>query len=688
MNENAKWIWRKSQFEKNEYVDFKKSFNLDEADSSAKLYISVDSEYALWINGSFVSCGAYDDYPEYKYYDALEVGQYLKKGMNTIFVSAYYQGESTLQYAIGERGLWFCLENFDLKIVSDEDVLCRLSSTYKSGDMFKVTWQLGYSFIYDAKGEENLSDWEKVEVKNMGAPKEVRPIKKLEIKEPKESIITAQGIFKREEKEGTIADIMYHDYLSHRVFSEIFDGNQSFPIKAKEVYNDGIYLIVDLQKETAGYFTMSLNASEGTTVDIAYGEHLKDLRVRSKIEIRNFAAQYICKEGEQSFTAWFKRMGARYLELHISNYKHLTINNVGIKSADYPVDVCVDYSRENDHRIKLFDTCIETLRLCMHEHYEDCPWREQSLYSFDSRNQMLFGYLVFGEYEFARASLDLLGQRMDDKCQLNLCAPTDEKIQIPSFTLWWLLEMKEYAEKCGDLSLIEKYWNKLVKIIEAAEKRMKKGIAQPPVGTHYFEHYEWSPIYDGEDKAHVELYKNEDFYDGVYHVVFLIALKSLVWIAKKLNKSDEENRFAELFNKAAHDYNNMFWDNDVGAFASYIKDGKRYHYGEYVQSIAFYTGICSKEQEAILFEKLLWGSDLQEVTISYSIFKYEALVNYKPECASEIYKKIEKEWSKMLYAGATSFWETLVGEADFNGAGSLCHGWSALPIYFYFKYVK
>jgi len=40
----------------------------------------------------------------------------------------------------------------------------------------------------------------------------------------------------------------------------------------------------------------------------------------------------------------------------------------------------------------------------------------------------------------------------------------------------------------------------------------------------------------------------------------------------------------------------------------------------------------------------------------------------------------------MLYHGATTFWETILGEEDFSNAGSLCHGWSAVPIYFYHKY--
>ncbi len=34
-------------------------------------------------------------------------------------------------------------------------------------------------------------------------------------------------------------------------------------------------------------------------------------------------------------------------------------------------------------------------------------------------------------------------------------------------------------------------------------------------------------------------------------------------------------------------------------------------------------------------------------------------------------------------AGSTTCWETQYGAADFNNAGSLCHGWSALPVYYY-----
>ena len=40
----------------------------------------------------------------------------------------------------------------------------------------------------------------------------------------------------------------------------------------------------------------------------------------------------------------------------------------------------------------------------------------------------------------------------------------------------------------------------------------------------------------------------------------------------------------------------------------------------------------------------------------------------------------------MLDAGCQTFWETEEGADAFGKAGSLCHGWSAVPIYIFGKY--
>ena len=81
------------------------------------------------------------------------------------------------------------------------------------------------------------------------------------------------------------------------------------------------------------------------------------------------------------------------------------------------------------------------------------------------------------------------------------------------------------------------------------------------------------------------------------------------------------------------------------------------------------------------------GNDFVQISLSYSIFKYEALLKHNPQSARAVFDDVAEKCGNMLYCGATSFWETAKGQSDFEGAGSLCHGWSAIPAYLYMRYV-
>ena len=73
-------------------------------------------------------------------------------------------------------------------------------------------------------------------------------------------------------------------------------------------------------------------------------------------------------------------------------------------------------------------------------------------------------------------------------------------------------------------------------------------------------------------------------------------------------------------------------------------------------------------------------------TLSASIYEYDVLLQMGDAYRAYVRREVEEVWGKMLYAGATTFWETDLGDKDFHNAGSLCHGWSAVPVYLYGKY--
>ena len=102
-------------------------------------------------------------------------------------------------------------------------------------------------------------------------------------------------------------------------------------------------------------------------------------------------------------------------------------------------------------------------------------------------------------------------------------------------------------------------------------------------------------------------------------------------------------------------------------------------------SLAILADIVKGDEAKALCEQLVSGQ-LVESSLSMKIFMYQALMNTDTEKYREyILTEIRANYKKMLDAGSTTVWETLGGSSDFRNAGSLCHGWSAVPIYIYHK---
>ena len=73
-------------------------------------------------------------------------------------------------------------------------------------------------------------------------------------------------------------------------------------------------------------------------------------------------------------------------------------------------------------------------------------------------------------------------------------------------------------------------------------------------------------------------------------------------------------------------------------------------------------------------------------SFSMSAFVYDALLQTDSERYRDfVLGDIDQRCGYMLEQGATSFWETMGGWHSFENAGSLCHGWSAMAVYYYHK---
>jgi hypothetical protein len=311
----------------------------------------------------------------------------------------------------------------------------------------------------------------------------------------------------------------------------------------------------------------------------------------------------------------------------------------------------------------------------MMEHYVDTPWREQCLYAFDSRNQMLCGYYAFenGNASYARANLTLIGQDRRDDRLLSICYPCGTDLTIPSFSLYYLISMKEYIDYTADVSLAKELLPKLESIIDEFLANMENGLAKTFGGKQNWNFYDWSEYLVGT------LDRDEPSRpDLVINSLFVMALDSLEHICLAIGEPFNYGGVAERVRERIREE----FASD-GALLSHRKGSKEYT--ELGNSLAILCGAVSGKDAAAICEQMVSGGAVSP-SLSMNIWRYEALLlTDEKKYRDLILNEIRANYKKMLDAGSTTVWETVNGSSDFDNAGSLCHGWSAVPIYVYHR---
>ena len=621
MFENAKWIWKSQNAGKDEYVLF--AFDFRYAGGDAIFRLSADSDYNLLINGELVSFGQYHNYEENTVYDEIDISSHLKVGKNRIEILVWYYGESNYSYSVGKAGLIFeLMVDGRQEAKSDESILSAYEPHYRRGYCKNITLQLGYGFEYDATKDEPIFT-SSVSVER-AYPVAMRPIKKL---------------------------IMGEAMDGHLICSE----------------NKRRYLY-DFGKEAVGFLSFSVDCREKCALTISYGEYLVNGDVCRIIESRDFSFSYIAKKGKNSFCNAFRRLGCRYVVIECD--VPFSVIGLQLLPTDYPLEE-IPFDTGDPLRQRIYQTAVRTLTLCMHEHYEDCPWREQALYTMDSRNQMLCTYYAFGEYDFAKASLALFARSRPCGGILPICAPCDAELTIPSFSLHYFTQVLEYLEYSEDADFVESIYGRLLELIGRFDERICDGLLEEFEGDIYWNFYEWKTGLSGGGKNRFNL---------ILNALYLKALQSMSLIATRLQK---ENLFEERAEKLKESIYRYFYDKDIGLFVLGKDAPLITELGNYLCII---TGVIGSDRAKELIGLLKSCKDRITLTLSMRCFEYDALLSVDKEgYRDEILSDIDMRWGRMLEEGATSFWETEEGYKDFGGAGSLCHGWSAIPVYYYHK---
>jgi len=158
-------------------------------------------------------------------------------------------------------------------------------------------------------------------------------------------------------------------------------------------------------------------------------------------------------------------------------------------------------------------------------------------------------------------------------------------------------------------------------------------------------------------------------HDLILNCYFIYSIRKYKKLCEIMGKNWEYD--AESVKKAVVSH---FWNADRGLFRNWLERAESYC--QMGNALAVLGGLGDERTLRHMVE----DSDVVKASLSTACFVYDALLTDKDKYSRYILDDIRKNYGYMLENGATSFWENIEGQSAFGNAGSLCHGWSAIPV--------
>ena len=625
----------------NLYALFRRVVNVRAGESRRdwRIRVSVAGNYALSVNGAPAAFGQYSDWPQSKTYTETSLAPFVREGGNEIEIAVWFSGNRFSSHYDGEPGLWAeILRDGEVVDGTTEDWLAALDLRFEQGERTILFVSLDWTFAFDARR----------------APGEFRP-----------AVAAA-------DRPSPVARPLPPPVAR--------------PFVAGRVVSEGCgYRVFDFDEERAGLLRFTLSAAGGERVEIVHGEYLKNGRLQDFEVVgnpsnpRRVVDAYVCRGGRQTFVHRLRRLGCRFLEFRYGASARVDIEEAGLLPVEHEGLETPPFSCGDALLGVLHEVSCRTLRLCLHEKYENCPWREQSICEYDARNQMLFGYPVWGNYAHAAAMIRLFAGSETPLGFLTAIAPSASKTLIPMFTFPWIVSIAEHYLYSGDFGLFRELSGQVERMLgKILALRAGELYAIPETGDYWVWNY-----CEPRDR---EFCANPP--NAFYNLYLREALLAIAPLFREAGRDGLARDYEAVAARLGAACERIFWNEGRGAYADAIAPGgvQADFYG-HVQALFLAHGLppAGRARRALDAVK---GGAVPFPELSALLY----LVRGVHRCGDAadrawLHGKIREVYGRQIEAGATTWWESLAGTDYAGGGGSLCHGWSALPAWYLAEYV-
>ena len=698
--ENSNWIWIPSWSDEDKKIPrivlFRKNIKLTETPQKAELEISADTRYKLYINNVLVEVGPSKGDKSIWFKDRLDITRYLRKGINIFAVIVLRYPENPMDgnhgmFRTATPGLYVkgkitTVDAQEISLDADDSWKCKIN---KNVSFIREEERFAPLIIHEnASGNPEIFDWKTSEYDDS----------KWESAKPYINVEIHQAVSPGNLQERTIP----YMYRKDRRFTDIMEVSKSVHSQEKwqefiegktalEIPLDTEEIVeISAGEEMTGYISLVLSAGKSADITLTYAEayvqeehvgpdHValkKDRLDQKNGHLEGYQDNYhVAGLGTQDEPEiyepfWFRTF--RFVQLRIkTGAEPLTLQHFDYQETGYPLEVSTSVKTSDESLSDIWEISERTLRRCMHETYEDCPYYEQLQYVMDSRTQILYTYSVSTDDRLARKCIDDLARAQRYDGLLNCSYPNCNPNIIPGFSIYYILMIYDHMMYFGDHKLVEKYMPTVERILQFFEEHLsEKGYVGKTGGLIMEEAFwsfidwaqEWNPT-SGMPPAGL---KGPITMESL---LYIYGLQHAAKLAEYLGRKDEASQFTERAVKIQNAVRTYCINTD-----GMVQDGPGVEeYSQHCQVFACLTDTIDIDQaRENIFRTIQDKDHFAQCTVAMRFYLFRALEKTDLYAYTDQYWEA---WRTMIKNHCTTCVES---EAY---ARSECHAWGSLVLY-------
>lgn len=373
--------------------------------------------------------------------------------------------------------------------------------------------------------------------------------------------------YNREEISEFVSDtVSEFDYTQKAIDGNILSGKQ--------------YFTYDFNRIVTGQFELKVDVKEDAEIYLSWSEHLEKGEKSYDMDFsRNTCCDIIkwqLKKGEYTLSA-FEPYDCKYARINLLSGV-VEIKSFGMRLIENKNAQRVFFECENKNLEKIVHAANNTLAHNAVDIFMDCPGRERAGWLCDSYFMGQAEYTLYGHNKVEKAYLEnfiCLNEEMREgypKGMVPMCFPSNvpSRKYIPNWTLWYILELKEYFKRTGDRDLINRSKSNVFEILDyLAQNENELGLLE-----------------DLKSWVFVEWSRANDFVDGINYPTNMLYAQAVKTAGELFDKQDyvkKGNKLIEVIREMS--FNGEFFEDN----AVRDEEGKIVRTGNTTETCQYYA---------------------------------------------------------------------------------------------------